>query len=230
MPIEIRCPSCQRKLRVPDELLGRTVKCPSCQATFTAATTLGEAPVETYVPEEAPATLRREGAPERDEDEREETREPEEEAYDDRPHGRRGERRSSAKSSVMGPAVALIVVGSLGLVYAIINLIVNFLGIAGPFNAPGRQPGFGQQPGFGPPVDPNVYQVIVILVTLVMLLWGGLVLFGGIQMLRLRSFGMAMAGSIVAIIPCNPCCLFGLPFGIWALIMLNYPEVKRAFD
>jgi predicted Zn finger-like uncharacterized protein len=33
----INCPKCERQLRVPDELLGESVKCPSCSETFTAA-------------------------------------------------------------------------------------------------------------------------------------------------------------------------------------------------
>jgi predicted Zn finger-like uncharacterized protein len=37
MPIKIVCPSCARQLRVPDELLGKSVRCPSCQTTFSAA-------------------------------------------------------------------------------------------------------------------------------------------------------------------------------------------------
>jgi hypothetical protein len=35
----INCPSCQRKLQVPEALLGQDVQCPTCGATFTA--TLG---------------------------------------------------------------------------------------------------------------------------------------------------------------------------------------------
>jgi predicted Zn finger-like uncharacterized protein len=37
MPDIITCPKCERKLRVPDELLGQDVKCPTCSATFTAS-------------------------------------------------------------------------------------------------------------------------------------------------------------------------------------------------
>ncbi len=34
-----------------------------------------------------------------------------------------------------------------------------------------------------------------------------------------------------AMIPCvSPCCLLGLPLGIWALIVLVKPEVKAAFQ
>ena len=27
----------------------------------------------------------------------------------------------------------------------------------------------------------------------------------------------------------NACCLLGVPFGIWALVVLNKPEVKAQF-
>jgi predicted Zn finger-like uncharacterized protein len=36
MPVVITCPACQRKARVPDSALGKTVKCPGCSTTFPA--------------------------------------------------------------------------------------------------------------------------------------------------------------------------------------------------
>jgi predicted Zn finger-like uncharacterized protein len=37
MPAElVSCPECQRKLRVPNDLIGKVVKCPTCGQTFTA--------------------------------------------------------------------------------------------------------------------------------------------------------------------------------------------------
>jgi hypothetical protein len=57
----------------------------------------------------------------------------------------------------------------------------------------------------------------------------GFVLFGAIQLLRLRNYSVAMVASVVAMLPCQCCCLFGLPFGIWALVVLNKPEVKSHF-
>jgi hypothetical protein len=63
-----------------------------------------------------------------------------------------------------------------------------------------------------------------------LLLVHGLILFGGIQMLRLRSYGLALASGILGVIPCaSPCCVLGIPFGTWALIVLMRPEVKAAF-
>jgi len=34
---KINCPNCQQSLKVPEELIGRTVSCPFCKHTFTAA-------------------------------------------------------------------------------------------------------------------------------------------------------------------------------------------------
>jgi hypothetical protein len=49
-------------------------------------------------------------------------------------------------------------------------------------------------------------------------------------MQSLRSYGFAFAAAILAMIPClTPCCVLGLPFGIWALVVLNKPEVKSQF-
>jgi len=44
MPEIVSCPQCQRQLRVPDELLGQSVKCPSCGVTFAATVAAAQAP------------------------------------------------------------------------------------------------------------------------------------------------------------------------------------------
>lgn len=54
---------------------------------------------------------------------------------------------------------------------------------------------------------------------------------GAIHMLRLKNFGTARTAAIVACIPlCSPCMLFGIPFGIWALVLLYRPEVQAMFS
>ena len=69
------CPTCSRKLRVPDDLAGKRVKCPSCGTNFQTNGTAAEAEEE----ERQPAPRRR---PSRDDD------------YDDEPeYGGRGRRR-----------------------------------------------------------------------------------------------------------------------------------------
>jgi hypothetical protein len=49
-------------------------------------------------------------------------------------------------------------------------------------------------------------------------------------MMKLRNRSLAIAASILAIVPCcDICCPIGIPVGIWALVVLLNDEVKRAF-
>jgi hypothetical protein len=62
------------------------------------------------------------------------------------------------------------------------------------------------------------------------ILTGLLTSFGALRMMSLSSRGLAMFGSIVAMLPCvSGCCLVGLPVGIWCLVVLARPEVKAGF-
>jgi hypothetical protein len=54
-----------------------------------------------------------------------------------------------------------------------------------------------------------------------------IILFGGIQMCRLRSYGLAVFASVLALL--SGCCLVGQIAGIWALIVLMSEDVKAAF-
>jgi len=58
-----------------------------------------------------------------------------------------------------------------------------------------------------------------------------LVFIGASKMQSLRSYEFAFTAALLAMIPClTPCCMIGLPFGIWALVVLNKPEVKSHFS
>ena len=57
-----------------------------------------------------------------------------------------------------------------------------------------------------------------------------LAVLGGLAMRSLGSYGMSMTGAIVSIIPVvTGCCCTGMPFGLWALVVLMRPEVKAGF-
>ena len=61
-------------------------------------------------------------------------------------------------------------------------------------------------------------------------LWAaGFLIAGAVQMMRLRSYPHAVAAAILAMLPWSPGWLLGLPFGIWALVVLRRPDVKMAF-
>ena len=57
---------------------------------------------------------------------------------------------------------------------------------------------------------------------------GGIV--GGINMLTSRSYAAAILGALCSSVPCGFTSFFSVPFGIWALIVLNTPKTRREFD
>jgi hypothetical protein len=136
-----------------------------------------------------------------------------------------GDGREAALRLVKGPAIALIVVASLGTAY------YGFIGI---FTLITGGVMFHQEmPANIPPqmraIIEGAQGPLAGLINLVIAALNGFVLFGAIKLLRLQNFGLVMAAVIVAMLPCQCCCLLGLPFGIWALVVLNKPEVKSQF-
>ncbi len=119
--------------------------------------------------------------------------------------------QSHNTDEIKAPAIALMVVSILGLVVGSLGLIFDVFLIA--------------------------VQGIATLELIVRSLWGVLllisaafVLFGAIKMKNMKDYGIARAAAIVAIIPfVGPCCLIGIPFGIWAVIVLSKPHVRAAF-
>ncbi len=79
MPTVISCPSCSKQLKVPDELIGRSVKCPGCKETFTAKAASKSAPVEEEIVEKP----RKKAAPPPEEEEDDAPRKPAKRRDDD---------------------------------------------------------------------------------------------------------------------------------------------------
>ena len=123
-----------------------------------------------------------------------------------------------AASRVAGPATALMAVGGLGIAGQILGLISNLVQVG--WGMPGGGP--NQMPLFfsgGVAVASTIIGVILYIVVIV----------GAVKMKNLESYGFAMAASIIAMLPCSCCCLLGLPFGIWSLVVLSDAGVKAAF-
>src|SRR5262245_43493505 len=221
MPELVSCPACAKHLRVPDALLNRTVKCPSCGQAFTATV---RPIVEDAVIDEPPRrteseafTEQRRGAEDQDEP-RPHRRQSDsdlddDEDYDDRrPRRRRRRRFAAAESMVMGPAIALLVIGGLGLLVGILYIFIAVVGIG---VAAGRN-----DAGF---VAGRFVSAILALV------WGVVVTMSRSKLKSLQRYGSVMTGVIFAMLPCNPVCVVGLPIGIWALVVMNNQDVKDAF-
>ncbi|EPX61652.1 hypothetical protein D187_010271 [Cystobacter fuscus DSM 2262] len=132
---------------------------------------------------------------------------------------------ATAREQVNAPAILLMVTAGLGVLMALIGLAQSVLGL-------NRIP---------PEMfdDPNIARYRSIIETaqgiggfsnVITLLLSGLTFFGALKMKNLENFGLSMAAAIIAIIPCfGPCCCLGIPVGIWALVVINKPEVKSAF-
>lgn len=138
MPEIATCPMCQKKLRVPEDLIGQEVRCPTCGHTFTATLATSVPPPPLEPPREEP---RERSRPEEDADRRGERERPssrdrpsrrkrdEEEDERERPRrrsrwgddddevDRRPSRRSRRQEPDRGGAV--ITLGILGLVFSL---------------------------------------------------------------------------------------------------------------
>ncbi len=132
----------------------------------------------------------------------------------------------SSRDKLKGPGIGLLVVGGLGLVGMGIYLVLTIVGMfiqpevmaeGNKLQGPERIGYFAGVYGFLIALFLNVaFQIIVIV--------------GGYKMIRGTSRGLCLTACIVSIIPCTSgCCIFGIPFGIWGLVVLSDENVKRSF-
>jgi hypothetical protein len=140
-----------------------------------------------------------------------------------------GGSREAALSAVKGPAIALIVMASLGIAFFLFSAAGNFRG-----GAMMNQP----PPANLPPEWQHFYESMKKMggplsgvIDLFFAAMNGLVLYGAIKMMRLESRTLTMTTCIIAMLPFTTfcCCILGLPFGIWGLVVLNKPDVKSNF-
>lgn len=118
---------------------------------------------------------------------------------------------------VSAPAIGLMAAGGLNAAFTVLwMLLLGIFGVAILGDADARE----ALPGVG----------VWMVASVISLVLSALMIYAGLRMRQLRSWTLCMAGSIVAMLPCAPCCILGLPMGIWAVIVLIDNEVKRAFD
>jgi hypothetical protein len=138
---------------------------------------------------------------------------------DDRP------RRSSvddARAKVSMPAIFMMVTAGLGLLMFIANAVIEFSGMnqnqQNPFLPPGQK------------ADPQAEMIGRIIGFAVQIIWVIIVFMGGLKMKNMQSRGFVLFSCIWAMLPCNLCCMMGIPIGIWGLVAISDERVKRAFS
>jgi hypothetical protein len=212
MAISVNCPSCARQYSVKEEAAGKKFKCKDCGAVVQVpdggAGGGGDAfsedygdPYNPYADDEMAAG----GAPPP--------------MATRRPKKRSGGSKAAAAERTKLPAIFLMIIVCLSFLNHAGGIVMHFMGIeAFPMG-----PAQNEAEEIGRMVGGVVGGVVGLGAD-------ALVFFGALALLRVSSYGMAMTGSILAVIPClSPCCVLGIPFGIWALVVLNDESVKAGF-
>jgi len=242
MPEIINCPKCERKLRVPDNLLGQPVKCPSCGITFTGG------PADEAPPEAAPRPMTPPAMPLPPLSEPQAAPEPPRPTWDSQPPGPQREpefarsrplrdryddyddshstgalTHAEASQALQGPALALVIICILSIICHVGYMGLGFIGAAGGLDGPRRVNNAAMNPEAVGMCSNFIFGAVGLVLDI-------LVLLGAQKMRDLESYGFAMTACILSLIPCfGPCCGLTLPFGIWGLVALNQPGVRERF-
>jgi len=137
-----------------------------------------------------------------------------------------GDGKQMAQDQVKGPAIALMVVSGLSFVTELLSILANLLGLSimGAQDMSQLENMKGMEW-----LAPMLSGGFVIIFGIIALAAMALIFFGALKMKALESYGLAMTATILCMIPCFSFCCIGIPFGIWALVVLLKPEVKAAF-
>ena len=122
---------------------------------------------------------------------------------------------------VSGPSVGLIVTGVIGALLSLFVLIALGIGMSLGTLFGGRDYGwyediYGGAIGMGSSFLGLLVAIFII--------------YAALKMKDLKQWNLAVVASVLAMIPCiSPCCIIGLPVGIWSLVVIMRPDVKAAF-
>lgn len=132
---------------------------------------------------------------------------------------------NSVGNTFKPPAIGLIVVGSLNALMGLLwiaGLVIRLVGVTAGLP-------MGTVGGDGAAYRVGGYLAEVIY--FFNLIASPFIIIGAINMLKGKKYGSAKLSAILAMIPAVSCCfLFGVPVGVWALIVLSKPEVKAFFE
>ena len=140
------------------------------------------------------------------------------------PGGSYGDAKSLARSRLMLPAIFLLIIAPLAILGYGIDCAFRFV------NDPADNP-LLQNPDAQQVEAAYVGQMGFAVVEIIAIICQIVVIVGAIQMMQVKSHSMAKAAAIISCVPClTGCCLLGIPFGIWTLVVLNDPTVRQAFE
>jgi hypothetical protein len=130
------------------------------------------------------------------------------------------------QGKVQVPAVGLIVTAGLDALFAVVMMFLSILGISMI-----DMPTLAEHPVDRAVLEDLIGGGFVFVLCVAGLIIDAIIAYGAMKMMKLESYGWALAAAILAIIPClsSPCIVLGLPFGIWALVVLMNAKVRDGF-
>ncbi len=137
-----------------------------------------------------------------------------------------GPNRTDMLSKVKGPALAMMIIAGITFVLEILSILASLLGIS--FLSAGDLSQFEGMEGMEwlAPLMSGTFTIVMGVFTLI---GAALIFYGAMKMKDLQGYGLAMTAAILSLIPCFSICCIGIPFGIWALVVLLNQDVKNAF-
>ena len=200
MAIEVSCPQCGQFYQVPDDKAGKKFRCKGCQEVVSIPGGTGFEAGSEALDDLPTGPASREKLASRDED-------------DDIPNPLKGSRqrrrerlrRSRDSDSSAYPAIAMYVMSGLNLAFWV--FLIFALAV---------MPEEERDP------DHEVMVGAYAIIGVVQLLVDGLICFGAYNLRSKQSKGLAFMAAILCCIPCcSPLGVLGVPFGIWALVVIN---------
>ncbi len=137
-----------------------------------------------------------------------------------------GPGRENMLSKVKGPAIAMMIVAGITFGMEILSILANLLGIS--FMSAGDMSQFEGMEGMEW-LAPLMSGSLTIVLGAFTLIGSALIFYGAMKMKEMQGYGLAMTAAILCLIPCFSICCLGIPFGIWALVILLNADVKAAF-
>ncbi len=138
--------------------------------------------------------------------------------------------RDSAITAARTPGLMLVIFGALMALFTVVGLIMS--AVQGQAAMPALPPEAPEWLRNLFQMQANLPKWVSYVQFVVAAAIDAVIILGGLGLMRLRNRGLAIAGAILAGLPCftSCCCVLGLPLGIWVVIFCNRPDIRPHFD
>jgi hypothetical protein len=126
--------------------------------------------------------------------------------------------QQAALGRVKLPAIFMMVIAGLSILTNLVAFLFGIFGVVSGANSGGYQ---GEELVIG-----GTFYIISGALGVIANI---IILVGSWKMKSLKAYGFSLGVMILAMIPCNACCMITFPLSIWGLVVLNDANVKAAF-